>query len=66
MDRHYKTESIKKCELEYAKAYIVPQRYENLFSMKDVLKTGTIFMDLYRPYVKKDDKSKYCKGERDE
>ena len=52
MDRHYKTESIKKCELGYAKAYIVPQRYENLFSMKDVLKTGTIFMDLYRPYVK--------------
>ena len=32
----------------------------------DILKTGTIFMDLYRPYVKKDDKSKCCKGERDE
>ena len=57
MEKHYKTETMKKCKLEYATAYIVPQEYENLFSMKDILKTGTIFMDLYRPYVKKDDKS---------
>lgn len=37
-------------KLPYAKAYIPPQIYENLFSIDDVLKTGTIFMDLYDSY----------------
>ncbi|SCJ10111.1 Spore coat associated protein JA (CotJA) [uncultured Clostridium sp.] len=36
---------------EYAKAYIVLQRYENLVSIDTALKIGTIFRDLYRPYV---------------
>ncbi len=36
---------------KYAKAYIVPQRYENLLPAYTALKIGTIFRDLYRPYV---------------
>lgn len=39
-----------KNEYDYAKAYVKPQPYENLFSINDVLKTGTIFKDLYMPY----------------
>lgn len=35
---------------EYARAYILPQKYENLFSCKDGFSKGTIFKDLYRPY----------------
>ena len=33
-----------KFKLEYARAYILPQKYENLYS---------IFKDLYRPYKEK-------------
>ena len=36
--------------LEYARAYILPQKYENLFSCKEGFLMGTIFKDLYRPY----------------
>ena len=36
---------------KYAKAYIVPQRYRNLLPAYTALKIGTIFRDLYRPYV---------------
>lgn len=36
---------------EYAKAYVKPQRYENLLPLATSLKLGTIFKDLYRPYV---------------
>lgn len=35
---------------DYAKAYIVPQVYENIFAMNDALCKGTIFKDLYKPY----------------
>ena len=35
---------------EYARAYILPQKYENLFSCKEGFLMGTIFKDLYRPY----------------
>jgi len=35
---------------EYARAYIIPQKYENLFSCKEGFLMGTIFKDLYRPY----------------
>jgi len=35
---------------EYARAYILPQKYENLFSCKEGFLRGTIFKDLYRPY----------------
>lgn len=36
---------------KYAKAYIVPQRYEKLLPPTIALKIGTIFKELYRPYV---------------
>lgn len=42
-----------KDNLEYARAYIVLQKYENLLSLNDAMKVGTIFMDLYRPYESK-------------
>ncbi|MCE5221949.1 MAG: spore coat associated protein CotJA [Clostridium sp.] len=35
---------------EYARAYIIPQKYENLFSCREGFLMGTIFKDLYRPY----------------
>lgn len=41
-------------EMDYARAYILPQVYENLFSIKDVFDKGTIFKDLYMPYHEKD------------
>lgn len=37
--------------VEYAKAYILPQKYENLFSCKESFNKGTIFEDLYKPYM---------------
>ena len=46
----------KKCDkdkFEYARAYILPQKYENLFSLTDGFCAGTIFIDLYRPYKEK-------------
>lgn len=44
-----------KCEKnDYAKAFIVLQVYENLLNPTTSLKLGTIFKDLYRPYVKYD------------
>lgn len=42
----------------YAKAYILPQEYENLFSVNAAFKKGTIFKDLYRPYYTKKDNTK--------
>lgn len=35
---------------EYARAYILPQKYENLYSCKEGFIKGTIFKDLYKPY----------------
>ena len=46
------TDNCKK--LEYARAYIVPQKYTNLYSLTEAICKGTIFKDLYRPYKKKD------------
>lgn len=42
-------------KMEYARAYILPQEYENLYSVKEALEKGTIFKDLYRPYYEKID-----------
>lgn len=58
MYRHEDDEQ-KKCQCKrYAEAYILPQKYENLFSCKDGFCKGTIFKDLYRPY--KPGKSDKC------
>lgn len=35
---------------KYATAYILPQKYENLFTCKEAFCMGTIFKDLYQPY----------------
>ena len=45
---------------EYARAYILPQKYENLFSCKEGFLMGTIFKDLYRPYHDYDCKKNKC------
>ena len=42
-----------KFKLEYARAYILPQKYENLYSICKGFWKGTIFKDLYRPYKEK-------------
>lgn len=42
--------------LEYATAYIMLQKYENLYPIYDALGKGTIFKDLYRPYKKRNKK----------
>lgn len=36
----------------YARAYVEPQIYENLFTVNDAIMYGTIFKDLYYPYKK--------------
>ena len=43
-------------ENDYAKAFIVLQKYENLLDPTTSLKRCTIFKDLYRPYTKHDKK----------
>lgn len=40
---------------QYARSYILLQKYENLFSCKEGFSKGTIFKDLAIPY---DDKQK--------
>lgn len=40
-------------EMDYARAYILPQVYENLYTIKDAFEKGTIFKDLYMPYYEK-------------
>ncbi|WP_294379192.1 spore coat associated protein CotJA [uncultured Clostridium sp.] len=50
MYRHENNEC--KCK-KYARAYILPQKYENLFSCKEGFCRGTIFKDLYNPYDEK-------------
>lgn len=38
---------------EYARAFILLQKYENLFTCKEGFCRGTIFKDLYEPYSEK-------------
>ncbi|HOB89334.1 MAG: spore coat associated protein CotJA [Bacillota bacterium] len=35
---------------ELARAYIIPQRYQKIFSPQEGLRKGTIFQELVRPY----------------
>lgn len=42
-------------KMNYAKAYIKPQKYDNIFSLDDGFKNGTMFKDLYCPYKSKKD-----------
>ncbi|WP_294152700.1 spore coat associated protein CotJA [uncultured Clostridium sp.] len=46
---------------QYARPYILLQKYENLFSCKEGFCKGTIFKDLYIPYDEK--KKKKCRGD---
>lgn len=39
-----------KVNLEYARAYILPQKYENIYPPYKGFWKGTMFKDLYRPY----------------
>lgn len=50
MSDYESSSSRKEC---YAKAYVLPQLYENLFTINSALKKGTIFKDLYKPYHEK-------------
>lgn len=50
MPDYESSDSKKNC---YAKAYVLPQLYENLFTINSALKKGTIFKDLYKPYHEK-------------
>lgn len=47
-----------KKRMEYARAYVVLQKYENLFSVNDAIEAGTIFRDLYSSYKKKSNKGR--------
>ena len=51
--------------LEYARAYIVPQKFENLYSLDEALENGTLYEDLYRPYVEKRDNKRKVNFRRD-
>ena len=39
---------------EYARVYVILQKYENLFNVSTALRVGTIFKDLYRDYMEKE------------
>jgi len=39
--------------IRLAEAFVPYQRYLNLYPVEEALFKGTIFADLYRPYVKK-------------
>ena len=41
-------------KMEYARAYFRIQAYQNLLSLNDAFKAGTIFLDLYEPYSEKE------------
>ena len=51
--------------LESARAYIVPQKFENLYSLDEALENGTLYEDLYRPYVEKRDNKRKVNFRRD-
>lgn len=40
-------------KMDYGKAYVLSQKYENLISIKYVFDSGTIFKDLICPYYEK-------------
>ena len=40
-------------KMDYGKAYVLSQKYENLISIKYVFDAGTIFKDLICPYYEK-------------
>lgn len=44
---------------KYATAYVIPQAYENLFSVNEAFEIGTIFKDLDVPY-KEEKQVKMC------
>lgn len=48
---------------EYARAYVLLQKYENLYSCKEGFLKGTIFKDLYKPYRKHHSKDSCCEHE---
>lgn len=50
-------------ELEYARAYVLPQSYQNLFPVDKALWKGTIFEDLKLPYYS--DITDYKKAKED-
>ncbi|MBE6047456.1 MAG: hypothetical protein E7213_03445 [Clostridium sp.] len=39
--------------MDYGKAYVLSQKYDNLVNIKYVFDTGTIFKDLICPYKEK-------------
>lgn len=46
----------------YAEAFIIPQKYENLYSYNNAFKFGTIFYDLNIPFDENSKKvKKVCK-----
>lgn len=49
-DENYKCGKKYMC---YGRSYVLLQKYENLFSVKDAIESGTIFKDLYMPYNEK-------------
>lgn len=41
----------RKCEMNYyARAYVLLQKYEDLFTCKEAMSKGTIFKQIYSPY----------------
>ncbi|MBE6070814.1 MAG: spore coat associated protein CotJA [Clostridium butyricum] len=45
--------------LRYARAYILLQKYRNLYPINEGFCKGTIFADLYRPYKKEKNANDY-------
>ncbi|SKC87776.1 spore coat associated protein CotJA [Maledivibacter halophilus] len=56
MNSEHKTKNMTMGKWQLARPYIVSQPYTNLFSLEEALKRGTIFADLYKPYINKESK----------
>lgn len=56
MNNKYKGENMVMGKWELARPYIMSQPYTNLYSLQEALKRGTLFADLYKPYINKENK----------
>lgn len=61
MERGYEIENQPCCPGELARACVPSQVMSQLFSPREALQKGTLFPELYKPYVMKDHSEGGCR-----
>jgi len=56
MNNNYPITNMPMGNWELARVYVISQPYTNMYSPEEGLKRGTIFPDLYMPYINKESK----------